>query len=225
MTCGIYKIQNKINNKIYYGQSINIEERWKQHIRDKERRQGKLYNAFNKYGIDNFDFKIVEEIKEEDQSLLTERETYYILKDNTIEEGYNIALPINPIGLLNRKLSGEEVEDIRKRKFNKESIEDVYEIYKDKITYGGFMSIWSGRRYSEIAMDNYTEANLKELRSFHKTGEKNGRAILSEQDVRNIRKRKKEGEAFRFVYADYANKISYGGMRSIWRGDSWKNIN
>ena len=34
MTIGIYQIQNKINGKIYIGQSINIKKRLKQHLRD-----------------------------------------------------------------------------------------------------------------------------------------------------------------------------------------------
>lgn len=34
MSCGIYKITNLINNKIYIGQSVNIEARWKGHIRN-----------------------------------------------------------------------------------------------------------------------------------------------------------------------------------------------
>ena len=29
---GIYKITNKVNNKIYIGQSINIEKRIKEHL-------------------------------------------------------------------------------------------------------------------------------------------------------------------------------------------------
>jgi hypothetical protein len=28
MSCGIYKITNKLNNHSYIGQSINIENRW-----------------------------------------------------------------------------------------------------------------------------------------------------------------------------------------------------
>ena len=31
---GIYKIENKVNGKIYIGQSVNIENRWKQHMRE-----------------------------------------------------------------------------------------------------------------------------------------------------------------------------------------------
>ena len=38
---GIYKITNNINGKIYIGQSIDIKERWKQH----------LYKAYNKKEI------------------------------------------------------------------------------------------------------------------------------------------------------------------------------
>lgn len=30
---GIYKITNKVNNKIYIGQSNNIDRRWHEHIR------------------------------------------------------------------------------------------------------------------------------------------------------------------------------------------------
>ena len=28
---GIYKIENKVNGKVYIGQSVNIKKRWKQH--------------------------------------------------------------------------------------------------------------------------------------------------------------------------------------------------
>ena len=32
--CGIYKIENLINNKKYIGKSINIEKRFKSHIQE-----------------------------------------------------------------------------------------------------------------------------------------------------------------------------------------------
>ena len=31
MMIGIYKIENKVNGKVYIGQSVNIESRWKGH--------------------------------------------------------------------------------------------------------------------------------------------------------------------------------------------------
>ena len=56
---GIYKITNKINNKIYIGQSIDIKERWKQHFYKAYNKKESGYNsaihqAFRKYGYENF---------------------------------------------------------------------------------------------------------------------------------------------------------------------------
>ena len=74
---GIYKITNQINGKIYIGQSIDIKNRWKQHIG--EAKQGRyntrLYNALRKYNIDNFTFEVIEECKSTE---LNEREIYWI---------------------------------------------------------------------------------------------------------------------------------------------------
>lgn len=62
MTCGIYKISNTINGKIYIGQSVNIEHRIRAHkystTRD-DKNHPILYKAFNKYGLDNFTFDTI----------------------------------------------------------------------------------------------------------------------------------------------------------------------
>ena len=52
MTCGIYKIENKINGKLYIGQSINIEERWKNHKTHYKINDEPLYNEMKLYGIE-----------------------------------------------------------------------------------------------------------------------------------------------------------------------------
>lgn len=62
---GIYKITNNINGKVYIGQSIDINKRWKEHkyrsqIPNKEYDKY-LYRAFRKYGLENFTFEILEE--------------------------------------------------------------------------------------------------------------------------------------------------------------------
>ena len=78
MSCGIYLIQNKINNKVYIGLSVNIEERWQHHRSlylktDSKEVNKPLYLAFRKYGIENFDFKILEECSLEE---LFDKEKY-----------------------------------------------------------------------------------------------------------------------------------------------------
>ena len=54
----IYKVTNKINNKIYIGQTINsLEHRRKQHEKDCRRNKyynNRFHNALIKYGFDNF---------------------------------------------------------------------------------------------------------------------------------------------------------------------------
>ena len=88
----IYCITNIINNKRYVGKTTNtIEERWKEHCQDfkKERCEKRpLYDAFNKYGIENFKIECLEEVQ--DDNLLSEKEIYWIKELETYgSKGYN----------------------------------------------------------------------------------------------------------------------------------------
>lgn len=57
---GIYKITSP-NNKVYIGQSINIEKRFKSYNKLHCYQQYKLYNSLKKYGYENHIFEIIEE--------------------------------------------------------------------------------------------------------------------------------------------------------------------
>lgn len=87
MSSGIYYIINKINNKKYIGSSKNIEKRFRRHLF--ELNTGTHHNiilqrSFDKHGVDNFDFLIIEETND-----LFEREQAHIDNHNSIEL-YNI---------------------------------------------------------------------------------------------------------------------------------------
>ena len=61
MSCGIYAIKNKINDKIYIGRSTDIHRRWVDHIRAaKKNDQCKIHLAMRELGIENFYLEIIE---------------------------------------------------------------------------------------------------------------------------------------------------------------------
>lgn len=97
MKTGIYKIENKVNGKIYIGQARNIEDRWKNHkscLNSGKHDNTYLQRSWDKYGKDNFTFEVIEECKIEK---LNELEIKYIRIYNSYTKfknsnGYNMTL-------------------------------------------------------------------------------------------------------------------------------------
>ena len=90
----IYKIINKVNGKMYIGQTINFQKRIKDHFKDLEEGKHhsvKLQRAYDKYGKDNFyyEYKLVE-IDSHDDLLRLEMEE--IDKCDSYNNGYNMTL-------------------------------------------------------------------------------------------------------------------------------------
>lgn len=93
----IYEFRNKINDKVYIGQTINPTKRYKQHIayskKEKIVKSPKFYNALAKYKEEGFTFTILETITANDADSLmlnlTVCEDYYIQKNDSINNGYN----------------------------------------------------------------------------------------------------------------------------------------
>lgn len=111
----IYMIENVKNNKKYIGQTLqhDINNRWKQHKLVSKKSIGQiLYNAYKKYGIDNFKFKIICICFDCDTN---KYEIEYIKKYNTLyPNGYNLLEGGNnkkhnqyTINILKEKLSGK----------------------------------------------------------------------------------------------------------------------
>jgi len=91
--CGIYKISNKVNGKVYIGSSSDIKKRWnthKNHLKKNKSDSRYLQNAWNKHGEENFVFEIIECVYFEEN--LKERELFYIEKYKSCDAnfGYNL---------------------------------------------------------------------------------------------------------------------------------------
>ena len=225
---GIYKITNNINNKCYIGQSVHIEERWKEHKSEynQERENKKtLYLAFKKYGIENFSFEIIEECKPEQLNL---KEQYWIDYYDSYNNGYNMTSGGETIYGDNHpghKLTKQDVIDIRTRYSNLERRKEVYLLYNQRIGESGFSKIWKGETWKDIMPEVYTEENKKyHLHDTGNIGSQNGRSRVTEEDVRNIRLRRKNGEQLKIVYEDYKDKLTKGSFINIWSYQNWRNI-
>lgn len=87
--CGIYKITDLTTGKSYIGQSVDIKERFRQHIKSAltyGKATNKLYQTMQKSGIYNFIFEVLEEVP---RDKLNEREIYWIEFYKTKDLGLN----------------------------------------------------------------------------------------------------------------------------------------
>ena len=94
-TAGIYYIKNKLNNKYYIGQSINMYKRLLFHInKSKDTNYQHIHRAISKDGIENFEFNIIAYIILDNQNEIKNKldflEKFYIKKYKCFgTDGYN----------------------------------------------------------------------------------------------------------------------------------------
>ena len=97
---GIYKITNTVTGDFYIGSSKDMKERWRSHKRPsvwKKYKNNQLYQDMQKYGLDKFEFEILEEVEPEE---LKVAEQYFI---ETLKPTYN-----------NRNANGWDIERYKK---------------------------------------------------------------------------------------------------------------
>lgn len=90
----IYKITNKVNNKVYIGKTDQLPEvRWKQHKKYFDKKVGyikPLYLSMQKHGVDNFSFEILGKFNKDELSI---KEVEFIkLYKSYGKFGYNATL-------------------------------------------------------------------------------------------------------------------------------------
>lgn len=90
----IYMHINKINGKIYIGQTKNCEKRWRcngRMYKPKEGGQSRFWNAINKYGWNNFEHRVIMICNSREEANLIERKLIKEYKTQDENFGYNIA--------------------------------------------------------------------------------------------------------------------------------------
>ena len=117
---GVYIIMNTVSRKFYIGSSINVHYRWVKHkrlLKIGKHHNSKMQNAYNKYGVDTFEFDVLEYVS--DKTKLLEREQYWI---NFIPPIFNIFRDVrkNNLGVKTKQEVLDRLSVIRKGKKHSE---------------------------------------------------------------------------------------------------------
>ena len=148
----IYKITNKINNKVYIGKTLKtIEERWREHISDYSKIRNEkrpLYDAMNKYGIENF---TIEEIEKCSVDVVNEREKYWI-------QYYNSYIGFEDSKGYNATLGGDG-----KHYINYEEVCLLYEKYQNKTQVANILNIDLGTVSKILKLYDIKTKSVKEI--------------------------------------------------------------
>lgn len=221
---GIYKITNKINGKCYIGQSNNCERRFKEHQTKGSRSRIPVDVAIKKYGKDTFTYEIIEECSIEE---LNSREQYWITYYDSIKNGYNCSEGGNQqsIGENNgrAKLTEKDIIEIRQAYNNHLRQKDVYQKYKDIISFGYFQNVWQGQSWKHIMPEVFTKENKEYYIFYNSKGERSEIAQFSNDEVIEIRKRYVKETAAN-IYKDYCDRITFQGFQSILWGRVYKDL-
>lgn len=218
---GIYKITKISNGKSYIGQSNDIERRFQEH---KYKVDIPVEIAIQKYGIDAFKFEVLEECSLNE---LDDKEIYWINHYNTYKGfGYNC----NPGGGNSRgenngrtNLTNQDVAYIRECYDAHMRRREVYEKFKDKISFDGFARIWDGSSWKDIKPEVYTEEN-KLYYMYHATdGSNSSSAKFSSDEVIKMRERYVNEDA-KSIYNDYKDRCSYQTLQQILWGRTYKEL-
>lgn len=165
----IYRITNKINNKVYIGQTINYGKRSKEHfstLRKNVHRNEYLQRAFNKYGENAFQIDIIKLCPHEK---LDELEIYYMREYDSLNKkvGYNMLTGGN-----DKRIVPEEV---------RLKIGKAHKGRRNTAEHN--RNIGLGRKGIVIPLEVIMKANETRKENQSQWGENNPNAVLSNSSV------------------------------------------
>lgn len=187
-TFTIYMHKNKINQKVYIGQTSQpVEKRWKNG--NGYQRHPSFYSAIKKYGWDNFEHIILKEgLTQEEANKL---EKYYIDVYNAQDpkSGYNMLPGGSDVAGINNPMYGKHHTEEAKQKISytashcsQKTKQKMSESAKKRVVRDG--APFQGKHLSEEAKEklrhvdkSYTQTDeYRKKMSLAKAGSKNGQA-------------------------------------------------
>lgn len=220
MTFQVYIFQNKLNNKIYIGKSVNFLARVKQHVKNaKNNKEGHFYAALRKYGIEQFNYFVIEEYSSKME--MNEGENFWIEYfrswDRTI--GYN--LTFGGEGEIPTNETREKMRLAKLGKPNPKMQGSNHPLYG--VT--GEQHHRFGTHHTDEAKKKIAEANVG--REFSK-GSDQYNSKVNEENVLYMRQYFVDNSHLKTkdIFATLSEKfgVTEGTVESIVYGKSWKHV-
>lgn len=185
----IYIIKNKVNKKVYIGQTtININERFKQHMKNStiNSKNQKFYRAIKKYGKENFYIEALE--NNIDENKLNEKEIYYIDKYNSFFNGYN-STKGGKGRIINKKSDYKKIIELYTKGYSANEISNIFNVSGEtilrvlkreniktrhdgnkyeKIEKNEFINLWENKQVMIKDMAKKYNVNEKTIRRYAK---------------------------------------------------------
>ena len=171
--CGIYKITSP-KGRVYIGQSVDIETRWKQYKFLNCKSQSKIYRSLKKHGVENHTFEIIEQCDFDD---LVCRERYWQDFYDVLNGGLNLRL--TECGELKIIMSDETKEKLRIANTGKKRSEETKQKLREM---KGEKASWYGRKHSDETKEKISKAHIGKIVS-DETREKQRQNNLGENSV------------------------------------------
>ena len=150
---GIYRITNKVNKKMYFGQTIDLERRENEYFKYGKFPNEHLKNSINKYGKVNFEFEVMFECPEEMLDVCEEL-LIYLMDTQNRDKGYNKDSGGNP----NKRLSEESKQKISEAKKGSKSHN-----WRDDLDNDEIVDLYLNKGKSEYEIADLLNASQKTI--------------------------------------------------------------
>lgn len=236
MVSGIYTIKNKVNDKIYVGQSIDVHDRLIHHkskLRNNKHHSNHLQSSWNKYGEDAFEFELLKACK---PRYLNRLEKLYVKIYDSMnpDKGYNLQSggdsnylvsdeTRNKLSGANNPNYGKPLNPITKMKIS-QSRKGKYS-GKNNPMYGKSHSIETRKKISDSLLGNKLSSETKEKMS--KSKNTTGFFRVTKQNSKSC----KQGFRWMYQYYDGTKRKSLTSLdldklkeKVLSRGLEWREI-
>lgn len=222
----VYKITNKLNGKIYIGQSKDPIARFSHHCRSRlNKRKSRLQISMTKHGIENFELTILEEHDSKEAVKSAEIRLIAEYKTQDPDIGYNMTSGGDGC----HDLSEESKEKMRAAHLGKKASSET-RLKMSKSQRGRVMSPDHCKNLSIARLKTISEKGPQSLSEETKRligetsrGSKNPSAKLDENKVREIKKLLLEGNLKQHQIASMFN-ISRVTIGFIKNGRLWTHV-